>query len=345
MRDPGHLEMPGASRGALSTAVSARDNMASNGVAQVAAVAGVAQVATVARVARPGTSGVRAGNAGVNAIARSSEGSVATSALATADNTTALPGGTQSAGGSPSHGQSQSQHNTSNQSSRDKRLDMLTETERSVVNAGDRASERSASGGEGLSAIGSLGASVERVLDGGVPRVTAPVGSNASTRAEAIAVLREDAPARSINSLTMLVDSPTGAEEIRVSLRGGTVGAQINTSDQALADRLRLQTADLADALSRHGLENEPLRVQQSARAQDFDATRQALAERGDLLKANGASAGQQTGQQTAQQHQQEPGSRERPATRQQPERDAPERDAREDTHQQGRPRDRQENR
>ncbi len=361
MRDPGHLEMPGASRGALNASAAARDNasgfdrgMAHNGVAGVAAVARVAQVAAVAQVARPGSSGMRTNSSASRSTASFSEASLpgtANSANTARGDMSALSGGEPSAHNLPARGQSASHQNAPDHSSRDRNRDSLTERERNAVSAVERASERgmeraserSAIGGEPPSAIGSLGASVERVLDGGVPRVAAPVGSNASARAEAIAVLREDAPAKSINSLTMQIDSPNGAEEIRVSLRGGTVGAQINTTDNALAERLRLQTADLADALSRHGLENEPLRVQQNARAQDNDATRLGLADRGELLKTNSAAAGQQTGQHTSQQQQQEPGARDRGAARQQPERDA--RDARDDTHQQGRRNDRQENR
>ncbi len=335
MRDPGHLELRGASRSSAigasrETSESAgahapSRSMSSNGMAQVAAVARVAQVASVAQVARPGSSG---------AAARAPDSANPSVALPeSASSTATLASRIGSASGSHARGQSDLHEQSPEQSSRDKRRD------------GVGANERPALTSDSSSAIGTLGASVDRVLEGGAPKVAAPVGSNAAARAEAIAVLRDDAPARSINSLTMHVETPNGAEEVRVSLRGGTVGAQISTNDAALADRLRMQTADLQDALGRHGLDTQSLRVQ-SARTQDGDAVRIGMSERAELLKASGAGAGQQASQQNLHQHsQQSPqdtGARERPAHRHQPERES--RDTRDDTHQQGRRNGRQEN-
>jgi len=122
------------------------------------------------------------------------------------------------------------------------------------------------------------------------------VGTDIASRAEAIAVLREDAPLRALTSLTMQLDSPDGPEQVRVTLRGGVVDTQVTTASGALADRLRLQTADLQDALGRHGLDTETVKVQQTTRTHEGDAVRQALSDRGETLRAAGASAGQQGG-------------------------------------------------
>jgi hypothetical protein len=149
---------------------------------------------------------------------------------------------------------------------------------------------------DNLSAVGTLSPTATRILEGDTVKTTLPVGSDIASRAEAIAVLREDAPLRALSSLTMQLDSPDGPEQVRVTLRGGVVDTQVTTSSGALADRLRMQTADLQDALGRHGLDTETLKVQQTARAQDGDAVRQALSERGETLRAAGASAGQQGG-------------------------------------------------
>ncbi len=317
MRDPGHLELRGAAGSrephdhapvAAATTAPAQHT----GIAQVAQVARVAQVAQVARVARPGGGAVRPVDAPpVDNAAPSPTLNASATRLA----------GLASATG---NGARQSDTNASDQSPRERRGDLA------------RAAERAAPSES--SAIGALSSTVERVLDGNAPRVVMPVGSTAAARAEAIAVLRDDAPARPISSLTMQLDAPDGAtEEIRVSMRGGVVGTQISTSNAALADRLRMQTADLQDALGRHGLDTESLRVQQTARPQDGDAVRQALTDRSDVLRAAGANAGQQAGH--------EPGTRDRPTTRQHPEPHArDDRDAPAGDHPQRRQQSRQEN-
>ncbi len=326
MRDPGHLELRGSANGlhgddSLRDGVREQSTRVVNmgGIAQVASVARVAHVAQVAQVARPGN-GVRAGTLRTEAenvpLLDNARPSDSASAFGARISDLASQGRARQGGAGA----------TSDRESRG--------------NSGERARglERAVNVADAGSAIGALNASVERVLDGGAPRVQAPSGSTAAARAEAIAVLREDAPAPAISSLTMSIDTPTGAEEIRVNLRGSAVGAQISTSNAALADRLRMQTADLQDALGRHGLEAEPLRVQQTARSSEGDAMRQAMADRTEVLKTAGASHGQQLGQHNAH----DSGTKERPTAKQQPGRDA--RDEQESNHQQGRRNNRQEN-
>jgi len=291
MRDPGHLELRGsaahgehaasmdreaaiASTRAASTAADASRAAAiasTGGVAAVARVASVARVAQVAQVARAGSSGIaraaeRIGrDPGTPATSTPDTvpgAAVRTAALASA----AVRQGDQQGGGT----------------SRDPR-----DTEPRPLRA---------SALDNLSAVGTLSPTATRLLDGDTPKITMPVGSDIASRAEAIAVLREDAPARALSSLTMQLDSPDGPEQVRVTLRGGVVDTQVTTSSGALADRLRMQTADLQDALGRHGLDTEKVKVQQTARVHDGDAVRQALSDRGDTLRAAGASAGHQGG-------------------------------------------------
>ncbi len=338
MRDPGHLELRGsAGNGARTLSARATDDSAAAigasgvggaGMASVARVAQVAQVASVARVAtvaRPGATG----------LARAAErigrdpGTPAPAATDGLPASASRAGMLASAGAAsrPAGGDTSNESGQDAAGERDRRASRVSE-----LNA---ASARATASMEGTSAIGSLSPSTARLVDQGIAAVEAPAESTAAARAESIAVLREDAPARPLTSLTMQLETPDGPEQVRVSLRGGVVGAQVNTSNAELADRLRLQTADLQDALGRHGLDTEPMRVQQTSRTQDADAARLAMADRGETLKAAGAAAGQQSGF--------EQGGRDRQPARPQQDRDA--RDAQQDPHQQRRRDDRQEQR
>jgi hypothetical protein len=329
MRDPGHLELRGSASAAervaaaraadtAANAVTAASTVAASagvvgagGVAAVARVASVARIAQVAQVARVGSS-ARAGDGSASMAsapaASSSEtpsgASVRTAALASA----AARQGDAHGGGTSRDTDSREQ--------------------------GSRSSRASAL--DNLSAVGALSPTATRLLDGDTLKVTMPVGSDSASRAEAIAVLREDAPLRALSSLTMQLDSPDGPEQVRVTLRGGVVDTQVTTSNGALADRLRMQTASLQDALGRHGLETENVKVQQTARPHEGDAVRQALSDRGETLRAAGSSAGQQGGA-----FEQAP--RDRQPARPQPERDP--RQASDDSPQQRRRDNRQEQR
>jgi hypothetical protein len=336
MRDPGHLELRGSAGNGARAARATDDSAAAIGassvggagmasVARVAQVAQVASVARVATVARPGATG----------LARAAErigrepGTPAPAATDGLPASASRTGLLASAGAASRQGGS----DTSNESGQDAAGERDRRAARvSELNA---ASARATASMEGTSAIGSLSPSTARLVDQGIAAVEAPAESTAAARAESIAVLREDAPARPLTSLTMQLETPDGPEQVRVSLRGGVVGAQVSTSNAELADRLRLQTADLQDALGRHGLDTEPMRVQQTTRAQDGDAARLAIADRGETLKAAGAGAGQQSGF--------EQGGRDRQPARPQTDRDA--RDAQQDPHQQRRRDDRQEQR
>lgn len=288
MRDPGHLELRGsateADRSRVAQALAAAGTTGAMpspaldaerralgvgdafGIARVASVARVATVASVARVAtvaRPGAGAVAPDAAPTSSPATPS---LPNGLAGTASRLTAMSAGGEGRGARPD---------------------------------GEARSDRDASGerrgsAEGLAGSGLLSPTVARALEQAAARVVAPAGSDAAVRAEQIAVLRDDAPAPAVNALTLQLESPEGPEQVRVHLRGGVVGADVSTSSAALADRLRLQTADLQDALGRHGLESDGVRVQQAARAPEAEAARLAAVERGDVLKAAGATASQQ---------------------------------------------------
>lgn len=281
MRDPGHLELRGSAAhgeqavamdqqaAAAATRAAASAGMA--GVAAVARVASVARVAQVAQVARVGSSGAVRTSDRVEREPSLSATSAPDPAAGATARAAALAGAAARQGDQQGGG-----------TFRDPRDADARPTRAATI--------------DNLSAVGSLSPTATRILDGDTLKVTMPVGSDIASRAEAIAVLREDAPVRALSSLTMQLDSPDGPEQVRVTLRGGVVDTQVTTSSGALADRLRMQTADLQDALGRHGLDTEKVKVQQTARPHDGDAVRQALSDRGETLRAAGASAGQQGG-------------------------------------------------
>jgi hypothetical protein len=128
----------------------------------------------------------------------------------------------------------------------------------------------------------------------GVPNVAktaapAATAAEAAQRATDAQDLRESTPG-SISRLTMTVDGVNGDDRITVDLRGKSVGTHIST-DANTADALRARTGELQDALGRHGLDADTVRVSGTVRTEQGDATRAAGGER-DALKLGGASQG-----------------------------------------------------
>ena len=83
--------------------------------------------------------------------------------------------------------------------------------------------------------------------------------------------------------MTLNVDAPDGGQDrVTVEVRGTNVGTQI-TTDAANADRLRVRTADLQDALGRHGLDSESVRISGTTRSESSDAARAVAGERDGL--------------------------------------------------------------
>lgn len=117
-------------------------------------------------------------------------------------------------------------------------------------------------------------------------------GARAAERAGDIQDLRESAPAGSLSRITLDIDGQNGGQDrITVDLRGSSVGTQINT-DAVSAERLRMRTADLQDALGRHGLESDSVRISSTARTEASEATRIGATDRDGLRLASAQQSG-----------------------------------------------------
>jgi hypothetical protein len=148
---------------------------------------------------------------------------------------------------------------------------------------------RESSDGTNVPAFGSpsstvLSSQAPTTVDAAAPAA----GARAAERAGDIQDLRDNAPAGSISRMTLDIDGQHGGQDrITVDLRGSTVGTQINT-DAASAERLRMRTADLQDALGRHGLESDSVRISSTTRVDATDASRLGAPDR-DGLRLNAA--------------------------------------------------------
>jgi hypothetical protein len=281
MRDPGHLELPldAASKDALARGLSA-DAMATakaraaaastaprggEAAAQAAGIARVASVAGVARVA--GVASVIESTA--PRTAPSTDGLSATAGPATAA-ANGRQGGASGAGTeSGANGQQRGREDLSQ------------------VGTRDAARSREEMSESGIPAFGA------RQLSSVMPThgVDAPApaaGADAVQRVADLQALRDSAPAGSLSQLTMEIDGPDGsAERVTIGLRGTAVGAHI-TTDAASAERMRLRTGELQEALGRHGLEADSVRISATARGQEVESARGLGTER-DGLRLQGA--------------------------------------------------------
>jgi hypothetical protein len=119
-------------------------------------------------------------------------------------------------------------------------------------------------------------------------------GSEQAQRVSDIQQMRADAPVTSINRMTLKVDGANGVQqEVTVDLRGNVVSTQI-TTDASTADRMRLRTADLQDALGRHGLESDSVKI---SGLKPVDASESARSMGGERDVAKIAAAQQGTAQ------------------------------------------------
>jgi hypothetical protein len=115
-------------------------------------------------------------------------------------------------------------------------------------------------------------------------------------RVSDIQALRADAPAAPLNRMTLNIDGANGVkQQVTVDLRGNVVSTQINT-DAATADRLRMRTADLQDALGRHGLESDTVKISGIKPADGVDRGHAVGAERDALKVGSTASSNAQDG-------------------------------------------------
>ncbi len=283
VRDPGHLELPRderrnaaggglASKALLSTspvqsviattAAQSAGAQSSGAASGVARVAGVAQAAAVARVAD--ASG-----------ARRFTGTYATPS----DNAGPV---TQTAGVVPTAVDSGA---ASRQSSGEAAHDESTSDRKSSPG-----SARS-SDGSTPPAFGATHGATPIASASDVTPVATPAGAQSAERVADVQQLRENAPAGSVSRMTLNVDTPDGGQDrITVDLRGATVDTHIST-DAANADRLRVRTAELQDALGRHGLEGDSVRISGTPRTDATEAARVVAGER-DGVRFGGAQQG-----------------------------------------------------
>lgn len=275
VRDPGHLELSTADRAvgvAAPSATPVREQdikplittapaapAAQAGVARVASVAGVANVARVADGSgfdRRYTARTDAPNAAINALA--SNASTTNAANANAQG----------------HAFGRNDRDDQGRPMNDGRK--LGQVRREAIDSGDAAA---------------FGATPSNALTNASAKVDAPAtaaGINSAERVADLQDLRDNAPAGSMSRMTLNIDGPDGAQDrITVDLRGASVGTQINT-DAASAERLRMRTAELQDALGRHGLESESVRISGTTRAEGVDGSRLHVSDR-DGLRLNAA--------------------------------------------------------
>jgi len=261
MKDPGHLELPSANspvdRAAEARArVDARipkDTNNGRGVASVARVAGVAGVARVADQGAAPAAGTDTFAAGTAALQ-----SASTEGHSGHGHGHAFGRGERDESGKPLNngkalGKDASHHET-------------------------RGNDQAAFG-----AFGSPAGTPGHTGVTGADRAAQVGGSSASTQAERVSdiqQMRADAPATPLNRMTLNVESAPGTQErITIDVRGNTVQTQI-TTDASTADRMRLRTADLQDALGRHGLESDRLRIRTSGNTDTVELSRAVSGER-----------------------------------------------------------------
>lgn len=278
-RDPGHLELPKSGADATGTLVASAQKQAreavatepnaaapARGVARVAGVAGVAGVAQVAQNARELRGSPTASNNGIGSTV---------SAYASAQ-----PNG---------RGRTESEANDSSNggATRDKSPRGL------ALGRNARAESGSESAAFSMHSNG-LGAS--RGQDVAVNAPQHVTGNAQAERVADIQQMRADAPTGPLSRMTLNVEGANGSSErITVDVRGSSVSAHIAT-DADTADRLRLRTAELQDALGRHGLDGDSVRISASTRTQDGTETARGLGGERDALKLVATAASQQDG-------------------------------------------------
>ncbi|MGH7620057.1 MAG: hypothetical protein ACREPM_22815 [Gemmatimonadaceae bacterium] len=247
-RDPGHLELPGATKGAADATSIPDEPAGASGpgqvsIARLAHIAQVtqvsveppAQVANVASVARPGAPSDTSRTTPLDAPQpnRSEHGNAPTQSV-------------QSARNVASNSQSASHRFGSDTNDRDSGAQSGGEQRYGALAAAVALRDTSASGASG-STTQSVG--------------TVPTMTPAERAAKLIAAF-EDAPPRPLSQITMSVDAGNGtADRVQLALRGQSLNATIDTADARAAQTMTSRSDELVRALSRDGIELEALRV------------------------------------------------------------------------------------
>lgn len=281
VRDPGHLELPVNEQRSLTGALASLPgrpdgdvrplvaNGMQGGLARVASVASAATAASVAGVARVGASSSGGFPRGYSSTASTAD-TITASEGATATIVTGASGG-ERAGAGDTGG---AHHDADASSSRGRPSVIAPVTSDSLDTVQPPA-------------FGAVHTGTPIVTPGGAPSM-ASAGASSAERVADLQQLRENAPAGSVSRMTLNVDAPDGTQDrITVDLRGTSVGTRIDT-DATMADRLRIRTAELQDALGRHGLESDSVRISGTRGSESTDALRNASTDK-DALRLQSA--------------------------------------------------------
>ncbi|MEQ1690779.1 MAG: M15 family metallopeptidase [Gemmatimonas sp.] len=269
VRDPGHLEVESMSRSvADATAFSAstrREQPSTPAIATPAAQSGIARVA---------------GTAGVASIARVADASSARGIDRVTTSDSVLSAAVTSVASAPAG--ERGQGNAFGRSERDA-------DGRPLNNGRALGSARRESVGAVESTA--FGALQPNAIATPQTATGATATMDSASRVADAQHVRDGAPAGSVSRMTLNIDTADGGQDrITVDLRGTSVGTQIST-DVDSAAQLRMRTAELQDALGRHGLESESVRIAGVPRTDSNEAARVAGGER-DGLRLSSAQHG-----------------------------------------------------
>lgn len=265
MKDPGHLELAGHSARAMERAAPrAVDTLTAQ--ATPAAAASVAQVAGVAQVARVAD----AANAAPPAL-----GDGAAAYLAQTTVTSGRSG--------------ESNGNAFGRGERDEQGKPLNNGRKVGLDARHAAGDASDFGGAQHAAQSAGGGTPSLTGAERAATVGGSAGSEQAQRVSDIQAMRADAPAGPLSRMTLNVENANGTQDrITVDLRGTAVDTAIAT-DAASAERMKLRTGELQDALGRHGLEADTVRISATAKAEQSDSSR-AIGNERDALRTSGTA-------------------------------------------------------
>lgn len=290
MKDPGHLELTASSAQSASASRdgTSSDRRGSAGVAGVARIAGVAGIASVASSSTAFTSRVTA-----NSESRTSGGVLANESTTAQYHISQLTGSSRN--GSDGGSSSQSGH-SSHKNAQDGTIEKSERHHRTIGVDSTHLGVASGSGTTNASSLTATASESAQLLQ-----------TSGGARAEQVADLQQlkaDSPASPITRMTLNVDQHNGSvEQVTIDLRGNTVSTRIAT-DPASAGQLRMQTASLQDALGRHGLDGDNVRISAVRQVSAAEAVRSVVAEP-ELIRISGGSGAMQS-------HTSDAGTRER---------------------------------
>jgi len=275
IRDPGHLELAGGDGASDIKTATRMDQKATPLIATAATQSGVARVAGMAGVAGVARVADNSGSRGLDRTysSRTDFTAANTNGVAVAAVATNGPASEHGQGNAFGRGERDAQNRPLNDGRK------LGDSRREALDAMEPA------------AFGALNphstGNTPRAVNGDAPAAAI----DSASRVADLQQLRDSVPAGSVSRMTLNIDAPDGGQDrITVDLRGTSVGTQINT-DAGSAEQLRLRTAELQDALGRHGLESDSVRISSAGRLEANDAARMVGGER-DGVRLTAAQQG-----------------------------------------------------